>query len=116
MWRFAVIAVVLVGCGGVVEGGRGGDEPGGAGARTQVPPEDGSEPGTGINPRADTELGACVLGDEATWGEPCAWLADSRCYDTRQMACNCVCPRDRNSSCVSGFASGPEGRVEVACD
>jgi hypothetical protein len=65
---------------------------------------------------ADTELGECRLG-EMSWDVAggCAWIADNRCYATREMACNCACPRERNSQCSSGFDKGPDGRVWVDC-
>src|SRR5258706_992658 len=51
------------------------------------------------NPDADTDLGDCQLGP-AEYGQsddPCPWVADDRCYQTREMACNCACPRSHNS-------------------
>lgn len=79
-------------------------------------PKGSKDPDQGGDFPADTELGACTLG-EMSWdvAEGCAWIADNRCYETREMACNCACPRDRNSQCTSGFDSGPEGRVQVQC-
>jgi hypothetical protein len=64
----------------------------------------------------DTELGECQLGTVVydTRGD-CPWVAELRCYTTREMACNCACPRDRDSQCSSGFGNGPSGRVEVDC-
>jgi hypothetical protein len=79
-------------------------------------PKDPQDPDQGGDFPADTELGACQLG-EVSWdvADGCAWIADNRCYETREMACNCACPRDRNSQCTSGFDSGPNGRVQVDC-
>jgi hypothetical protein len=120
MWRYQVVAAgLLVACGGVVEGGSGNRDRGEPGAHSQPAPggeQEPDAPGTGIDPSADTELGECVLGYRETWEMPCAWVADSRCYATREMACNCACPRDRDSQCVSGFAGGPDAHVLVACD
>lgn len=64
----------------------------------------------------DTELGACTPGS-MVYDTPgaCPWVAENRCYATREMACNCACPRDRDSQCSSGFDSGPSGRVDVDC-
>jgi len=64
----------------------------------------------------DTELGECQLGQMVydTRGA-CPWVAEKRCYQTREMACNCACPRDRDSQCSSGFDDGPDGRVDVVC-
>ena len=82
-------------------------------------PGSGSEepaPGGGGDFPADTELGECQLG-KVSWDVDfgCAWIADNRCYETRAMACNCACPRDRDSQCTSGFESGPNARVQVDC-
>jgi hypothetical protein len=70
------------------------------------------------DPDADTDLGSCEFGPKENYGsdKPCAWVADGLCYDTREMACNCACPRSHNSQCVSGFESGPNGHVWVACN
>ena len=76
-----------------------------------------SDPGID-NPDADTELGVCKLGplEFAKPDEPCAWVVDHRCYASHDMACNCACPRSRNSQCVSGFDAGPNGHVGVLCN
>ncbi|MDF3071471.1 MAG: hypothetical protein K0R38_7072 [Polyangiaceae bacterium] len=122
MWTRSLPAsfgiVLLVACGGVVERSSRDLEDSEPGAPAELPaddePEDG--PSGGINPNADTELGECVRGFPEASARPCAWVADGRCYDTRQMACNCACPRDRNSQCLSGFERGPDGHVSVDCD
>jgi hypothetical protein len=57
-----------------------------------------------------------VRGPAETYGIACPWVADSRCYEARDMACNCACPRDRDSQCLSGFGEGPDGHVEVVCE
>jgi hypothetical protein len=120
MWRLSLVAVLLVACGGVVEGGSrqdGGEEPGPSTGKDPAP-SNGDDDDTGgrlDDPNADTELGECTLGYAETYAKPCAWVTDRRCYETREMACNCACPRDRDSQCTSGFASGPEGHVWVAC-
>jgi hypothetical protein len=106
-------AVLLVGCGGIVERSSGGTGDGAPQAPSEQPGDDSGAPG--IDPRSDTELGECVLGYLETFSKPCAWVADDRCYDARQMACNCVCPRDRDSQCTSGFDGGPDGHVWVDC-
>lgn len=108
--------MALVGaCGGNVEGGPGPDAEGSA-----TPPPDNEAPSssdTGTdNPDADTELGSCKLGRKEDYREPCRWVADRRCYDDREMACNCACPRSHNSQCTSGFDDGPDGHVWVTCD
>jgi hypothetical protein len=121
MWRLSLVAVLLVGCGGVVEGGSrqdgSGEEPSTNPGKVPVTSSDeDADAGGGLDdPNADTELGECKLGYAETYLKDCAWVAEQRCYETRQMACNCVCPRDRDSQCTSGFGSGPEGHVWVAC-
>jgi hypothetical protein len=114
MWRLAVIALGIVGCGGVVEGGsrdpeQGTEQPSGE------PAKQGADSSGLDDPDADTELGSCVLGKGERGDEPCAWVANELCYDTREMACNCACPRNHNSQCASGFEAGPDGHVWVDC-
>jgi hypothetical protein len=69
------------------------------------------------NPDGDVDLGDCTLGpaENRATDNQCAWVADDRCYQTREMACNCACPRTRNSQCASGFEDGPDGHVWVSC-
>jgi len=103
-------------CGGNVEGGS--REPK-EGAPTSEPsaPASNQDPGTD-NPDADVDLGDCTLGppENRATASPCPWVADDRCYQTRDMACNCACPRSRNSQCASGFDDGPDGHVWVSCN
>jgi hypothetical protein len=87
------------------------------GDKPSKPSKPSEQPSGSDNPNADTELGECKLGVSA-YGDaayPCPWVGGERCYGTREMACNCVCPRDRDSQCSSGFEAGPDGRVEVYC-
>lgn len=112
----AALGFVLAACGGNVTGSGSDPDPEGGGEEQ----DSGSPltpPGHDEPSHADTELGECKLGPLVyeTDGKPCAWLADNRCYAARDMACNCVCPRDRNSHCTSGFDDGPDGRVVVDC-
>ena len=107
-----LVALALVtACGGETEGGS--HEPSAGGA---APKPGASTPDPGQS--ADTELGDCVLGalENRAIEQPCAWVADKRCYQTREMACNCACPRSRNSQCASGFDAGPDGHVWVTCN
>lgn len=119
MWTRRLLAslgvVLLASCGGVVERSSRDPEDGDPGAPTELPADDDAKDSDGIDPNADTALGECVRGYPETFSKPCAWVADERCYDTRAMACNCACPRDRDSQCSSGFESGPDGHVWVAC-
>jgi hypothetical protein len=109
------VLLVAVACGGVVEGGS--RDP-----VEETPDSSPSSPGansspSAANPDADTDLGECTLGplENRATAQLCAWVAEQRCYETREMACNCACPRTRNSRCSSGFDGGPDGHVWVAC-
>lgn len=105
--------VLVLGCGGNVEGGaRDPEAEQNSGEVPATPP--GDDESASVD--ADIELGACKLGRKEDWREPCAWVADGRCYADREMACNCACPRSRNSQCVSGFEDGPDGHVWVSCN
>lgn len=111
------IALLTAACGGVVEGGS--HDPGGSAPSGAAAASGSSSSSSGADdPNADTDLGACQLGslENLASGAPCAWVAEKRCYDTREMACNCACPRNRNSQCASGWAAGPDGHVWVACN
>lgn len=123
MWRLVTgsarllpLLLLAAACGGVVEGGSQ-DPDEGTPDSSPSNSESQASPGTD-NPDADTDLGECTLGpvENRSTNKPCAWVADKRCYESREMACNCACPRSRNSQCVSGFESGPDGHVWVACN
>ncbi len=86
-------------------------------------PEPGVESSGGAGPRTDTPfkdtpLGPCAEGfdpDEAP-NDPCDWLGeDGLCYATKEAACDCVCPRDRDSTCSSGFFRGEGQATPVDC-
>lgn len=112
--------MLAVACGGNVEGGGQKDPEGGDVSSTPDPGTNGAddEEFGSDNPDADIDLGACKLGPAESYSSsaPCAWVADKRCYSSREMACNCACPRSRNSQCASGFEDGPDGHVWVACN
>lgn len=100
-------------CGGEVR--RSGRDTGSSNSQASSPNQD--DPMSSSFGEADTAVGDCVPGppeEEALYG-PCMWVADGRCYQEREMACNCVCPRDRDSQCSSGFDAGPNGHVKVSC-
>ncbi len=111
------LLVLSVACGGRVDGGGSRDPEGGT--ADPAPDEvanDADEGKPGLNdPQADTELGSCVLGSPENYDRACPWVAKDRCYDTREMACNCACPRSRDSQCISGFGTGEFGHVLVSC-
>lgn len=110
------LLTAVLACGGNVSGGSQDPEDSDT-PETQQPDPPAKSSGKDNFGDADTELGPCTLGPLVyeTDGAACAWLADNRCYAERSMACNCVCPRERNSQCMSGFEAGPDGRVEVYC-
>jgi len=47
--------------------------------------------------------------------QPCAWLADKLCYETKEAACACICPQDRRSTCISSLPGGPRDMLPVDC-
>jgi len=113
----ALALALLPACGGQTEGG-GSSDPGESTPDKQPAPSDTSSPSSGIdNPDADTDLGDCKLGpfEYGNGDAPCPWATDNRCYQTREMACNCACPRSHDSQCVSGFDAGSDGHVLVSC-
>lgn len=121
MWRRVLpfgVCLLVVACGGRAVGS--GDEDPEGGDSTPDPTGKGSKDDDigSDNPDADTDLGSCKLGPVEDYSSPapCAWVADKRCYTEREMACNCACPRSRNSQCSSGFDAGPDGHVWVSCN
>jgi hypothetical protein len=115
----ALLLPLLAACGGVVETSR---DPGETSASKQTSGASGSSSKSSSsstsNPDADTDLGAYKLGPVESYSgdKPCAWVADNRCYETHEMACNCACPRNHDSQCSSGFDAGADGHVWVACN
>jgi hypothetical protein len=112
-----VVALLLAGCGGRTDAGGGGTEGSTDDQKTSGAEQPKDDPDTGSSAPGDTPLGECVLGALArpAMGDPCPWLAEGRCYESREMACNCICPRSKDSQCLSGFEGGPNSRVEVLC-
>jgi hypothetical protein len=110
---FGCVLVLLTACGGRAIGGSEGEDPVG-----EPDPSDSEEPAPADEDGFSdyTELGECKLGQYSyEVSGNCAWVGDGRCYESRAMACNCVCPRQRESQCSSGFDAGPDGRVAVDC-
>ncbi len=109
---------LAVACGGVVETSHEPDETASKSTSGTSGKSGKSNGDSTDNPDADVDLGSCELGPKENYAsdDPCAWVADGRCYDTREMACNCACPRSHNSACVSGFEGGPNGHVGVVCN
>jgi len=102
--RGLVLACLLCGCGGKVEGAEEPSDPGESSASDAAK----KKPGSG------TQLGECKLGPLQP-SKSCAWLGDGRCYETKSAACNCVCPRDHDSVCWSDFPDGTNPTV-VHCE
>ncbi len=109
------LALVVAACGGTVQ------EPDDRDPDTTN--EDGSETSseTGSETESDFKdvpLGQCEGGFDRSEDpdKPCNWLGeDGLCYETREAACNCVCPRDRDSTCSSGFFRGEGEATPVYC-
>lgn len=93
--------------------GGSGATPSGNGGSGPAPDANGGSGGT--SPPGDA-LPECVLGppraSPQASGAACNWVVSERCYERRVEACACACPRDRNSTCVSG---SPGLEVGVAC-
>jgi len=71
------------------------------------------------NPFPSHELGVCTPGFDHAQNStrPCHWLTESgKCFDDINGACACICPRDRDSVCSSGFDDGPNSATLVHCD
>lgn len=115
---------LVAACGGQVEGESGGDpaeeaddeptdDPESSNDDSEEPsPPDSDEPGPG-----ERQLAECELGFEPySADQPCNWVADGLCYETKEEACDCICPRDADSVCLSGFYDGPDSQTEVICN
>jgi hypothetical protein len=114
-----VVVAGLVACGGRYE------DPGSGGSGTSAPSQSstGSDGGNKSDSSGTTvtlpqqDLGACVPGFEhaANPDRPCNWLSEAGvCFDTKDAACNCICPSTRDSLCVSSFG-GPGSATMVYC-
>jgi hypothetical protein len=107
-------AIAVAGaCGGRV------DEPSqdGATSSAKAPNDEADDTGSGSTSPFDgtTKLGECPEALPAS--EPCDWYVTAlgKCYASREDACACACPRDRNSICSSGFPGGTGSRTRVSC-
>jgi hypothetical protein len=121
-----VTAVVwgAIACGGQTETGDGdGDNEGGTAGASGG--SGGGASGSGASGRGGsgssggptTPLGECKMGTRVPTDpeQPCAWVGNNLCYDTKEAACACICPRDRKSTCISSLPGGPTDRVLVDC-
>ena len=121
--RGATLIVVAlswgVACGGQTDR-TGEDLEGGAGSGGASGGGSGGASGAGRNGAGgSTPLGECKKGVPAT-SDPeqlCPWVGfkDKLCYDTKEAACACACPRDRASTCISSLPGEPTDRVPVEC-
>jgi hypothetical protein len=104
MRRFGPIFAlsIAVGCGGHVEEKPGNQQAAGTAGATA---ED--------DPWAGAPLGACKPGFEPG-NETCFWRSNGLCYATKHDACNCACPKDRDSICFSSYPDDGSP-VEVSC-
>lgn len=117
-----VLLAGFAGCGGRAEQAYPGDDPaniqsGGSenprGVPSDLEPEQGP-PATDSTP--SVPLQGCRGGWQPGSAPTCPWLANGECYATREDACACTCPRTEHSLCVSGFPSGSNAQVWVACE
>jgi hypothetical protein len=115
-----VAVAVLVACGGRYEepgsGGSGTSTPSGSGADSDGGKKSDSSGTTVTLPQQD--LGVCVPGFEraADPGRSCNWLTEAGvCFDTKDAACNCICPSTQDSLCFSNFDDGPGSATLVHC-
>jgi hypothetical protein len=98
-WALLAFCAVWA-CGGEVQREGGSEQAGGSGG------DDG--------PFAATKTGPCKPGTAPTPGASCPWIAKERCYPTKEAACACICPTDRESICTSASASDLRA-VKVNC-
>jgi hypothetical protein len=112
----------LVACGGRVLDDRGSD-----GSDTSQPAAPASA-GSGGKSSGDSgttvrlptqELGQCRPGFSRAQNPalPCHWVTEAgMCFEESDAACDCVCPKDRDSVCAHGFDRGPNSATLVVCD
>lgn len=94
-WMGLLLLVFFAGCGG----------------RVETEPDPNAETPS-ADPWAGTPLGDCEPGVAPGQG-PCPWTYEGLCYPTKAKACDCACPRDRDSLCVSELTKASSfNRVE----
>jgi hypothetical protein len=116
----AVVWTALAACGGRYEGpGSGGS---GTGAATESSTGSGGSKGSDSSGTTITlpkhDLGTCTPGFEraSNPNRSCNWLTEAGvCFDTKDAACACICPRNADSVCFSGFDDGPGSATLVHC-
>lgn len=118
-------AGLLGACGGRVESepppgtdGTGTSSSDGDGVRGDADGPTGGSDDPADSPSDKTPLGRCSEGFLRSEhpGRACNWLAEDRCYEEKLDACACICPQDRDSTCLSGFYGGDGSATRVSCD
>jgi hypothetical protein len=111
-WWLSSLLICAAGCGGRTEDS---DERSGGGGSSS---ENSSAVSDASAWEANLPLGDCQPGFEpsAAYGRPCNWLGEGLCYDTKEDACNCICPREPGTQCISGFYDGEDSRTLVSCE
>jgi hypothetical protein len=108
------VALLVIACGGTVE------QPDNSPSSTE--PGTGTSTDTGSSTESgfkDVQLGNCESGfdPDSEIDRPCDWLGqDGLCYESKEEACNCICPRDQDSYCSSGFFRGEGEATPVSCE
>jgi hypothetical protein len=110
----------LVACGGrYEEPGTGTGAPVESGAGSTGSPSEGKAGSSGSTVTLPNhDLGVCQPGfDQASNpGRSCNWLTESgKCFDTKDAACACICPGNKDSLCWSNFDDGPGSATLVHC-
>lgn len=114
---FGLSLCAVLACGGRVE-----SPPDGSGSGSQEDPNPAAAAGKSNGGSSDDssrgKLGPCKPGfGRSDPSLTCDWLTpEGLCYSSKEEACNCTCPRDHDSVCVSGFYDGPGGETKVYCD
>jgi len=108
--------VGIAACGGRAE------EPGPDVSEVSTPAPSGASAGASAGPGSALpmhDLGTCLPGFEHD-KQPqraCNWVdIEGLCFDTQNAACACICPRDRDSLCWTGFPQGVGSATRVHCD
>ncbi len=86
-------------------------------AETDQDEEQGDAPDSPTKGSASQQLGECEGGHDPSEAA-CPWIDSdfTLCFPSKEAACDCICPQDRDSTCVSGFYNGEDGQTPVYCD
>ena len=111
----------LVACGGraIDDPGSGSSEPSSpAPADTTTEKTEKTDKSNPSEPLPSHELGTCIPGFSRAENpsRPCRLLTESGvCFDNSDVACACICPRDRDSVCVFDSDPGPPRASLIYC-